>query len=161
MPCRVCSGKTWVLDRQGQKNMVFRMQPIQQGLQATVLPSLRSKYDAESGVRMIEGIEILSQSVCAGTNETALLLCTLICIILGLILDLCNDLSDGILGAIAGFLVGIFAYAIIFQCIFPDKFIKYKVTISEEVSMTEFYEKYEIIDVDGAIYTIREKENEN
>lgn len=81
--------------------------------------------------------------------------------ILGLILDLCNDLSDGIFGAIAGCIVGMFACAIIFQCIFPVKFIKYKVVISEEVSMTEFYEKYEIIDVDGAIYTIRDKENEN
>ena len=30
-------------------------------------------------------------------------------------------------------------------------------TISESVSMTEFYEQYEIIDVDGKIYTIKEK----
>lgn len=106
---------------------------------------------------MMDGIEILSQSVCAETNGTALIFCTLICMFIGLIIDICNDLSDGILGAIAGSIVGIFAYAIIFQCIFPDKFIKYKVTISEEVSMVEFYEKYEIIDVDGMIYTIREK----
>lgn len=110
---------------------------------------------------MMDGIEILSQSVCTETNGTALFLCTLICMILGSIIDLFNDFSDGIFGAIAGSIVGIFAYAIIFQCIFPVKFIKYKVTISDEVSMTEFYEKYEIIDVDGAIYTIRDKENEN
>ena len=110
---------------------------------------------------MIEGVEILSQSVCTETNGTVLFLCTLICMTLGLIFDLCNDLSDGIVGAIAGCIVGMFAYAIIFQCIFPVKFIKYKVVISEEVSMTEFFDKYEIIDVDGVIYTIREKENEN
>ena len=108
---------------------------------------------------MIEGVEILSQYVCNEANETGLILCILICAIVGFAIDLCNDLSDGILGTIAGFIVGIFAYAIIFQCIFPDKFIKYKVTISEEVSMTEFYEKYEIIDVDGAIYTIKENNN--
>lgn len=106
---------------------------------------------------MMDGVEILSQSVCTEVNGTALISCTLICMIIGLFIDLCNDLSDGILGAIAGCLVGCFAYAIIFQCIFPIKFIKYKVTVSEEVSMTEFYDKYEIIDVDGAIYTIREK----
>lgn len=110
---------------------------------------------------MMEGVEILSQSVCTETNGTALFLCMLICVILGLIIDLCIDLSDGIYGTIAGCMVGILAYAIIFQCIFPVKFIKYKVTISENVSMTEFIEKYEIIDVDGMIYTIREKENEN
>lgn len=109
----------------------------------------------------MEGIEILSQSVCTETNGIELFLCTLICMILGLFLDLFNDFSDGILGTIAGSIVGIFAYAIIFQCIFPVKFIKYKVTISEEVSMVEFCDMYEIIDVDGAIYTIREKENEN
>lgn len=106
---------------------------------------------------MMDGVEILSQSVCNEANEIGLILCTLICAIVGFAIDLCNDLSDGILGAIVGCIVGIFAYAIIFQCIFPVKFIKYKVVISEEVSMTEFVEKYEIIDVDGAIYTIREK----
>lgn len=105
---------------------------------------------------MMEGVEILSQSVCNEANEIGFILCILICAIVGFAIDLCNDLSDGIFGAIAGCVVGIFAYAIIFQCIFPVKFIKYKVTISEEVSMVEFYEKYEIIDVDGAIYTIRE-----
>jgi hypothetical protein len=34
---------------------------------------------------------------------------------------------------------------------------QYKVTISEEVSMTEFLEKYEIIETEGKIYTVREK----
>lgn len=109
---------------------------------------------------MIDGVEILSQHVCTETNEIGLILCILICAIVGFAIDLCNDLSDGIFGTITGGLVGVFAYAIIFQCIFPIKFIKYKVTVSEEVSMTEFFERYEIIDVDGAIYTIREKECE-
>ncbi|MGM9684183.1 MAG: hypothetical protein ACI3XQ_11365 [Eubacteriales bacterium] len=109
---------------------------------------------------MIEGVEILSQSVCTEFNEIALFSCTLICIAAGFFIDLYSDFSDGIFGAIAGFFIGIFVYAIIFQYIFQVKFIKYKVTISEEVSMTEFYDKYEIIDVDGAIYTIREKDHE-
>lgn len=34
---------------------------------------------------------------------------------------------------------------------------QYKVIVSEEVSFVEFYEKYEIIEKDGEIYTIREK----
>lgn len=109
----------------------------------------------------MEGIEILSQSVCTEFNEIAFFACGLLFLSIGFIIDLCIDLSDGFLGMIVGCLVGMFAYAIIFQCIFPVKFIKYKVVISEEVSMTEFYERYEIIDVDGAIYTIRDKENEN
>ena len=34
---------------------------------------------------------------------------------------------------------------------------QYKVTISDEVSMNEFMEKYEIIEQDGKIYTVRER----
>jgi ABC-type xylose transport system permease subunit len=34
---------------------------------------------------------------------------------------------------------------------------RYKVLISDEVSMTEFLEKYEIVNTEGKIYTIREK----
>lgn len=37
-------------------------------------------------------------------------------------------------------------------------YIEHKVTISDEVSMNEFYEKYEILDQDGKIYTVRERE---
>ena len=34
---------------------------------------------------------------------------------------------------------------------------EYKVTISDEVLMTEFYEHYKVIDQDGKILTVREK----
>ena len=53
----------------------------------------------------------------------------------------------------------------IFVCLFcssikTDEIIdtKYKVTISDEVSMTEFYEKYEVIEQNGQIFTVREKD---
>ena len=36
---------------------------------------------------------------------------------------------------------------------------QYKVTVSDEVSMTEFYEHYEVIEQDGKIFTVREKDN--
>lgn len=35
---------------------------------------------------------------------------------------------------------------------------QYKITIDDSVSMTEFLDKYEIIDQDGKIYTVRERE---
>ena len=35
---------------------------------------------------------------------------------------------------------------------------QYKVIISDEVSMNEFIEKYEIIEQEGKIYTVRERE---
>ena len=43
----------------------------------------------------------------------------------------------------------------------PTRKYTYKVTISDEVNFVEFNNKYEIIDQDGLIYTIKEKENNN
>ncbi len=37
--------------------------------------------------------------------------------------------------------------------------IKYKVTIDDSVSMNEFLDKYEILDQEGKIYTVKEKED--
>jgi hypothetical protein len=43
----------------------------------------------------------------------------------------------------------------------PTKYeTHYKVTISDEVPMNEFLERYEIIDQDGKIYTVRERDGE-
>jgi uncharacterized protein YacL len=36
--------------------------------------------------------------------------------------------------------------------------VEYKVTIDDSVSMNEFLDKYEIIDQEGKIYTVKEKE---
>lgn len=42
----------------------------------------------------------------------------------------------------------------------PDEYeTRYKVTISDEVSMNDFLERYEIIDQEGKIYTVRERDN--
>ena len=37
-------------------------------------------------------------------------------------------------------------------------YIKYKVTIDDSVPMSEFMDKYEIIDQEGKIYTVKEKD---
>ena len=36
--------------------------------------------------------------------------------------------------------------------------VKYKVTIDDSVSMNEFLDKYEILDQEGKIYTVKERE---
>ena len=36
----------------------------------------------------------------------------------------------------------------------------YKVIVSDEVQMNDFFKKYEIVDQDGKIYEIKEKEND-
>ena len=61
-----------------------------------------------------------------------------------------------ILGVIIGTLIGLVVGSI--TCIETDEVeISYKVIISEEVSLNDFMEKYEIIDQEDKIYTIREK----
>ena len=41
----------------------------------------------------------------------------------------------------------------------PEKYeTQYKVTISDEVSFNEFMDKYEILDQEGKIYTVKERE---
>ena len=52
------------------------------------------------------------------------------------------------IGFMGGFITGRFA---------NDPIEQYQVFVSEEVSMMEFYERYEIIDQDGLIFTVREK----
>jgi hypothetical protein len=59
-------------------------------------------------------------------------------------------------GLIVGALVGV-----LFGCVnqTPVEYeTQYKVTISDEVQLNEFNEKYEIIGQDGKIYTVRERE---
>ena len=108
----------------------------------------------------MEGIEVLSQEVCNEFNIIAFLACVILFMIIGISFDFFKDLSDGVVGALLGIILGIFIYAIIFEAIIPEKYVKYKVTVTEDVSMTEFYKQYEIIDVDGKIYTIREKNDD-
>ena len=60
---------------------------------------------------------------------------------------------------IIGAVCGIFAGGIFGRI--PTKYEpQYKVTISDEVTMTEFLEKYEIIETEGKIYTVREISND-
>lgn len=49
----------------------------------------------------------------------------------------------------------------LYACIIFDKPVayetQYQVIISDDVSLTEFYEHYEVIDQDGKIFTVKEK----
>ena len=68
-------------------------------------------------------------------------------------------LFDGILGAIIGVIIGVLPLGLSNT---PTAYeTQYKVTISEEVSMAEFYEHYEVVEQDGKIFTVREKTNES
>lgn len=65
-------------------------------------------------------------------------------------------LAMGLLGAILAILFGILVGGITSTPISYET--QYKVIIDDSVSMNEFLDKYEIIDQEGKIYTVREKE---
>ena len=57
------------------------------------------------------------------------------------------------------FLIVFVILTIICGCLIPKKEYetRYQVTVSDSVSMNEFQNKYEIIEVEGKIYTVRER----
>ena len=61
-----------------------------------------------------------------------------------------------ILGVIAGVLFGLMAGGLFAQ-ITDEVETSYKVLVSDEVTLNEFLDKYEIIDQEGKIYTVRER----
>lgn len=67
-------------------------------------------------------------------------------IVLGLIC-IALALGSGIVGSLGGTLSKT-----------DINYIEYKVTIDDSVSMNEFLDKYEILDQEGKIYTVRERE---
>lgn len=69
------------------------------------------------------------------------------------IVDNYSSTSTVIFAIVAG------ALAVIFFCNVPEKNYetRYQVTVNDSVSMNEFQSKYEIIEVEGKIYTVRER----
>lgn len=75
-------------------------------------------------------------------------------------IDSCWEWHENILCAVVvGVLIAAFAgglFGVILEV--PTEYeTQYKVTISDEIKMNEFSEKYEIVNQDGKIYTIRER----
>lgn len=84
-----------------------------------------------------------------------------IALFIGIIVSfLSDDWSNLICGIIVGTIIGLSFGAMVGGVMLhtPTAYeTQYKVTISDEVLMNEFLEKYEIIDQEGKIYTITER----
>lgn len=63
-----------------------------------------------------------------------------------------------ILGVMFGIVVGLVGGSA--EAIPTEYETQYKVTISDEVFMNDFLERYEIVDQEGKIYTVRERDGE-
>ena len=118
-------------------------------------------------VKDMNGVEILAiNEIVAETtfNWVAFLIpfCIVVALFLGigfLFSSMYKDKSNILIGMILGI-----AFGCVFGCMCGFGFgnpvayeNQYKVIISDEVHMNDFLEKYEVLDQEGKIYTVRER----
>ena len=123
-------------------------------------------------MNMIEGVIVLNQIT--EYKEVSGIVWILLCLIMAVggfaiivgFLEMSDDfyysvriikLIVGIVLLILGVIGSVYAKKIEEQ---PTGKYQYQVAIDDTVVMSEFYDKYEVIEVEGKIYTIREKESE-
>ena len=85
-------------------------------------------------------------------------------IFLGIILSVWIGLAtESVVGGLIGFLImGAFFGVLLGANVeeYADTVPTYKVTVSDTISINEFYERYEVLEQDGKIFTIKEREND-
>jgi hypothetical protein len=111
---------------------------------------------------MIEGITILNTTLVEGGLDVwAFIVTEVVVLLIGFGLGLAIWDGEPIPALITTVLTTLLTSILLWVANYdvPDV-IQYEVTISEEVSLIEFNEKYEIIDQRGDIYVIQERESE-
>jgi uncharacterized membrane protein YjjP (DUF1212 family) len=90
----------------------------------------------------------------------ALMIVTIVGCFIGLLVSLANrDFECLVVGCILGAIFGVLLGIGLGVDGLPTEYeTQYKVIISDEVPMNEFTERYEIIDKEGKIYTVRERD---
>jgi len=89
----------------------------------------------------------------------ALFVTCIVVTLLNILLTTCPGAEDVVIGLIVGAILGAIVGVLPASYSTPIAYeTQYKVTISDEVLMNDFLEKYEIIDQEGKIYTVRERE---
>ena len=121
---------------------------------------------------LIDGLELLSEieiSTATTPNSFALWAFVLVFFVVGVLFcwveiqpetagqwigSIVITILITLLGCVFGYIIGMSTGKT------TDFETHYKVLISDEVSMNEFYDKYEIIEQDGKIFEIKEKKND-
>lgn len=120
---------------------------------------------------MLNGIEVLNENYVPLDFPTDLFLGYIVCLTLAVIFCWATIklMKDGIVFGVVVFGVLTMLSFVIFIACFttglkiegsPSDIKQYQVTISDDVSMVEFNERYDVINVEGKIWTIVEKESE-
>lgn len=108
-----------------------------------------------NGVTILNNYEYLTNfgSILLMSILCAWFLATAVVSLFILLKNKCNSWKEFVILVIGG------ALSIIYGCLIPEyKYeTRYQVTVDNSVSMNEFQDKYEIIEVEGKIYTVRER----
>lgn len=109
---------------------------------------------------MLEGITVLSQTELYDAPVAKVMFPAMVvlvgCLFICVLFEVDESVS-GLLSVFAAFLAAIAMYSI---TKYPTGEYEYECAIEDSVSMTEFCERYEIVDQRGKIYIIREKSND-
>lgn len=114
-----------------------------------------------NGVEILTSVEVVASRA---FNWTAFWIAASVIfgifIVVGIIISVIDGDCDGlIMCGVTGMVISVlFGTTLGAYTSHPTEYeTHYKVTISDEVSMNEFMEKYEIINQDGKIYTIKKR----
>lgn len=114
-----------------------------------------------NGVDILAMEEIVTETTCnwwlAGLIYLTI---AIVCAVIGFFIGNDCKVFDILLGFLVGCLVGLPIWLSVYVVTNTPVAYEnqYKVTVTDEVSMNEFMEKYEIIEQDGKIYTVRERD---
>ena len=117
---------------------------------------------------LMQGIEILASQEVVTAHEFNWLLFWIVftiifggCLLYGIISYVRGDCSGGVIPALG--LVGLF-FGLLFGIVIGDDLAEpveytteYKVIVEDNVSLAEFYERYEVVGQEGKIFTVRER----
>ena len=115
----------------------------------------------------MDGVEILTQTEVIQKSDwehmiiltgVTFMVVGIIIMLIGAVFNYFKVIIYGIIFTIVSFVVTFFICSTMPEE--PSGRYEYQVTIGNNVSFTEFYQKYEIIDQNGKIWTIRDKKNE-
>jgi hypothetical protein len=114
------------------------------------------------GIEVLNKVEIMESPMWIAIVVIVFFFIFLVSLIAGAI-DIFTDFLDNKkwipgVGMIVSWVIILMMFICDKCCSEPTGKYEYQVTIDDSVSMTEFLEKYEIIEVNGKIYMIREKE---
>ena len=104
---------------------------------------------------MIDGITILNEVTISGTNIPVFLT---VCLILMVVAIVVATKYDNLLLAYAIAFIGVLCIALPISSITSDPYTQYECLIDKSVSMTEVYEKYEVVEQRGDIWVLEDKE---